>query len=127
METLNIKGTKDIPEVHFDKSSGTLFMGGSSLPENVFDIFNPIMDWLEEYRKEGPAETKVEFNFEYLNTSSTNMVSRLIQKLEDINERNNLEITWYYPYGDYDMKELGEDLLYAIECNYNLIEVEVAA
>ena len=125
MKSLNIQGTNDVPQVHFDYKKGNLFMGGSSLPENILEVFNPIMSWVEEYKAQRSSFTHVEFNFEYLNTSSTNMVARLIESLSAIRQIGELKITWYYTHGDYDMRELGEDLLEENDLSYEIIEVAV--
>lgn len=125
MKALKIKGSSDIPQVVFDSKRGRLFMGGSSLPENVIEFFNPIMQWLDEYKNNVSASTSVEFNFEYLNTASTNMMARIIESLQELKSYNNdISITWCYATGDYDMKELGMELLEDTECVYNIVEVK---
>jgi hypothetical protein len=98
-------------------------MGGSSLPENVLEVFNPLMQWIDEYKNATTSTTKVEFSFEYLNTSSTNMVARLIEKIYELRLKTSVEFNWYYAHGDYDMKELGLDLLEEMDVRYNIIEV----
>ena len=123
MKALNIIGTNDKPQVNFDDEKGILFMGGSSLPENVFEVFNPILKWVEEYKNQNSSRTHIEFCFEYLNTSSTNMVARLIESLYDLRNKCEVEINWYYATGDYDMKELGLDLLEEMDLRYNIIEI----
>lgn len=125
MKALKIKGSSDVPQVLFDNKRGKLFMGGSSLPENVIEFFNPIMRWLDEYKSNSTASTSVEFNFEYLNTASTNMMARIIESLQDLKEVNKeITITWCYTTGDYDMKELGLELLEDTSCTYNIVEVK---
>jgi hypothetical protein len=125
MKALKIEGSSDIPQVVFDDKQGKLFMGGSSLPENVIEFFNPIMQWLDEYKNNRSISTTVEFNFEYLNTASTNMMARIIESLQDLNSSdNNFSITWCYTTGDYDMKELGMELLEDTGCTYNIVEVK---
>lgn len=124
MKTLNIQGSSDLPEVQFDYKNGTLFMGGSSLPENVFEFFNPLIDWLDEYKQNAKITTKVEFSFDYLNTASTNMMAKIIRSLQELNTKcDDVSITWYYYHGDWDMKELGSELLEDSVCKYELIEI----
>lgn len=123
MEALNIAGSSDLPQVMFD--NGKLYMGGSSLPENVLEFFNPIMHWLNDYKRNVSVSTKVEFNFEYLNTASTNMMARFIESLQELDSNNKeLSITWRYLHGDYDMKELGVELLEDMDCSYTIVEAE---
>lgn len=123
MKALHIEGTKDKPEVHFDPSTGTLAMGGSSLPENVLEVFYPIIWSIEEYKHECAKTTNVEFNFEYLNTASSHMVSKIIAAIYDLRNKSNIHINWYYAKDDLEMKELGEDLLYEMDFGYTICEV----
>ena len=126
MKNLFIKGEQDIPQVQFDNEKGFLFMGGSSLPENVKEFFNPIMSWIEEYQNAAKANTIIEFRFDYLNTASTNMMARIVEKKKKIKETcKEIFINWYYSTGDYDMRELGEELLEGTKCHYTLIEKEI--
>lgn len=125
MKALKIKGSSDIPTVYFDSKKGKLFMGGSSLPENVIEFFQPIMQWLDDYKQNSSTSTTVEFNFEYLNTASTNMMARIIESLQTLKSINSdVSITWCYATGDYDMKELGMELLEDTECRYHFKEVK---
>ena len=56
-------------------------MGGSSLPENIKEFYSPIMLWLDEYKKIAKTNTIIEFQFDYLNTASTNMMARIVEAL----------------------------------------------
>ncbi len=123
IQALNIKGSTDIPVVKFNNQTGYLFMGGASLPENVLEFYNPILSWLENYKNNSNQSTHVEFSFEYLNTASTNMMAKVIRTLLEIDLQKELSIVWYYMPGDYDMKELGVDLLEGSGCNYNISEL----
>jgi hypothetical protein len=124
MKTLNIQGSSDLPEVQFDDKNGILFMGGSSLPENVFEFYNPIIDWLDEYKMNANDSTKIEFSFEYLNTASTNMMARIIRSLQELKTTcEDVCIRWNYYHGDWDMKELGSELLEDSICKYELVEI----
>lgn len=125
MKVLKINGNSDMPTVYFDNTKGKLYMGGSSLPENVIEFFQPILKWLDDYKKNSSSSTIVEFNFEYLNTASTNMMARIIESLQTLNSINSdVSITWCYASGDYDMKELGMELLEDTECHYHFKEVK---
>lgn len=124
MKALIIDGSSDKPQVKFDNNKGELFMGGSSLPENVIEFYSPIMQWLDEYAKSTTVNTKVHFNFEYLNTASTNMMARIIEALQQLSENEkNVSITWSYPHGDWDMKELGLELLEDMKVVYDIVEI----
>lgn len=124
MKTLNIQGSSDLPKVDFDYRKGKLFMGGSSLPDNVFEFYNPIIKWINEYKRSAKTTTRIEFSFDYLNTASTNMMAKIIRSLQDLKTTcEDVNFVWYYYHGDYDMKELGNELLEDSICKYELVEI----
>ena len=49
MKNLVIASTKKTPEIIF-KATGDLMITGSSLPVNIKDFYQPILDWLEELK-----------------------------------------------------------------------------
>lgn len=122
MKSIHIRGTKDHPEIHFEPSSGTLYMGGTSLPDNVLEAYYPIIWHIEEYKHKCAKVTNIEFHFEYLNTSSTHMIRKIIEAVYDLRLKSTVNIQWYYSKDDIDMKELGEDLLYELDFEYAICE-----
>ncbi|MCG8701902.1 MAG: DUF1987 domain-containing protein [Bacteroidales bacterium] len=125
MTALSIKGTADEPTIRFDNQSGVLYIGGSSLPANVIEFYAPVFNWIEEYKDQAPCLTHVELNLEYLNTASTNVIARIIDSVQELAEKNRLvTFTWYYCTGDYDMKELAEEIFEDTQCKYETVEVK---
>ncbi len=123
MKSLFIKGSADKPQIDF--KPGSLSISGLSIPENVLEVFNPILDWVDKYKNRNKESTTVLLNFEYLNTASAHMLVRLIESIAELRFTNSLTIKWYYQFGDYNMRELGEDLLIERDCLYELIELAV--
>ena len=124
MRNLRIKGTEDLPSVEFSET-GKLFMGGASLPENPKEFFDPIMDWIEEYKNKVSTSTQIEFSFNYLNTASTYMMARIVGSLRDIKKSlSKVNVTWYYEPGDLDMKELGSELLEFSDVEFSIVEID---
>ncbi len=122
MKRLVSEGSKDKPVIDFNNESGILFIGGSSLPENVLDVYMPVLEWLEEYIYNPNPSTTVEFFFEYLNTASSHMIMRLLKKcLEFKAVCNELKINWYYIAGDLDMRDFGLELLELTDFPINII------
>ncbi len=125
MNAYRFSGTSDLPSISFDNKSGKLMMSGSSLPENIFEFYGPVFKWLEKYKKVAPGQTFVEFRFDYLNTASTNVVARIISSLMGLRLKGkDLSIQWYYSTGDFDIKELGQDILDGITCAHEVIEAK---
>ncbi len=107
-----LKGTIDSPEVLLDKDKGTVMLGGRSLPEDPKKFYDTIKEWLLNYSKSGLVKTKVIFQFEYINSSSSKMLVEILDLLKQIfdNEKEDLlYIEWRYQEDDIDIMEAGED------------------
>ena len=111
MEKLILAGTNDTPEVKFNKESGILFLGGSSLPENVLEVYQPLVDWLDKYITDPNPHTRIEFYFDYLNTASSHMIMQLMERFLALKDAcNEFRMIWYYDKTDLDMRDFGEEL-----------------
>ena len=121
-----IQGTKDIPRIILDHKTGVLRLGGTSAPENAGNIFLPVIRWIRKYGVESDHKMHIEFSFTFLNSASTYIISRIIKLLDKMSlSGKEVEIIWYYSTGDYDIKELGDELLYGVTCNHSIIEKEI--
>lgn len=125
MEKLFLEGSKDKPKVNFDRDKGYLFIGGASLPENVLEVYVPILEWMNEYIIDPNPDTKIEFYFEYLNTASSQMIMRILEKcLELKSQCDTLSIDWYYISGDLDMRDFGQEMAELTNYPINIISKE---
>lgn len=111
MEKLLYPGSNDEPFFNLDPETGILVLGGTSLPENVFEVYLPVVSWLDKYLEDPNPKTEVRFQYEYLNTASSQMIMQLLERflrLKDVCE--SFSIKWYYEKTDLDMREFGEEL-----------------
>lgn len=105
-----IKGTAETPEVLLNSNEGKIRFSGRSLPENPKSFFIPIKNWLAEYAKDPVNGTRVVFELEYFNTSSSKMILDMLDIIRTIKQRDeNLVVEWHYLEDDDDMLEAGED------------------
>ena len=51
-------------------AAGVLEMRGDSYPENSFELFSPVLDWIEAYLRDGDRPLTLNLQLLYLNTSS---------------------------------------------------------
>ncbi len=115
MESLILYGAKDTPSVYFDKNANLFEITGVSLPANVLDFYNQVLQWMDNYVKNPNDDTTLTLRLEYLNTSSAKVISILIKKLENIlHTGKKVRVCWYYPANEPELKELGED--YSVGC-----------
>ena len=107
-----LEGTLDSPEVLLDKEGGLIKFSGRSLPEDAKSFYTPIMEWIENYAGSTLLNTRVIFQFEYINSSSSKMILELLDLIKQVFENEKealLYIEWRYLDDDDDMLEAGED------------------
>jgi hypothetical protein len=123
MENFHISGEEERPSIDFNAETGILEIAESSYPEYTNDIYNPAMDWLEEYLLTSEREVIFNFRLDYFNTSTSFRFQQIINRLNEyhLNQAGKVTINWYYEEGDIDMFENGED--YSRDCKvaFNLI------
>lgn len=111
MEPLIIQSTTNTPSVRFNTSLNKYVLTGVSLPENVLEFYQPIIDWINEYFENPNDESVFEFKFNYLNTASSKIISNILQILDEHYRKGlNVSVSWYYDFEDAEIKELGQDL-----------------
>ncbi len=107
MVSLYIPSSKRTPEISFN-TNGDLSITGVSIPENVNSFYQPAFDWIDKLSSNCPQKISIHIDFEYLNTSSTSMVLRLLKKIVSLPiNKIDLEVIWKHESDDEDMKEQG--------------------
>mgnify|MGYP006203512387 CR=1 FL=1 len=110
MQKLVFKGTEETPAVTLDKDSGIFDITGKSFMEDVNAYYEPIIGWLEEYKKSPNEETVFHFNVEYINTASSKMFLDVLTELEDIFKNGDkVKVIWKYLEDDEDMESTGHE------------------
>ncbi len=120
-----LEGTLDSPEVLLDKEGGLIKFSGRSLPEDAKSFYKPIMEWIENYAKSNLLNTRIIFQFEYINSSSSKMILELLDQIKQIfeNEKEDLlYIEWRYLDDDDDMLEAGEDFEERVGFNFKFVK-----
>jgi hypothetical protein len=111
MENLKLEATQYTPEISLD-TSGVISLTGKSYPENTFEFYAPVMEWLETYF-DGHAAEKTVVNMEiiYFNSSSSKLFFDFFDLLEDNREKHKIEINWIYDNENESAMEAGEDFI----------------
>ncbi|MBP9070143.1 MAG: DUF1987 domain-containing protein [Bacteroidia bacterium] len=123
MEKLIIKETKHSPLVTLDHTTGAFEIKGSSFLDNAHEFYTPLILWIREYTKKPHGTTKVLFELNYINTSSQRMLFDFLKELNALHKAgNSVHIDWLYDESDYDLRDVGEDLLSFMDFSYKIIE-----
>jgi len=110
MEFINIEATDETPRVMLNPETHVFEFSGKSLPEDVTQFYNPLMEWLEAYQENPGANTKAIFKMDYFNTASSKLILDILMLLEEIHEEtDSVSVEWHYREDDEDMEEAGEE------------------
>ena len=123
MENLKLEATKYTPEITLD-AGGTISLTGKSYPENTFEFYAPMMEWLESYFETSAADvTVVNMEIIYFNSSSSKLFFDFFDLLEENASDNKIEINWIYDAENESAEEAGEDFIEDFEdLNIKLVE-----
>jgi hypothetical protein len=113
MDPLLVEATDCTPYVCLNKDSNIFEITGKSKPTNVFEFYDPILNWLDQYMESPNPKTVLSIKLEYLNSASAKVINYLIKKLERaIKKGKEANVLWHYSIHEPDMKELGENYSY---------------
>lgn len=107
MENLIIEETKYTPTINLDVN-GTVSIVGKSYPENTFEFYAPVMEWLSAYFEEGNKKLTLNMEVTYFNSSSSKLFFDMFDLLDE-NNSDDLVINWIYDEDNESALEAGED------------------
>ena len=110
LNNINIAATKSSPLIKYDSSENLFLIKGKAIPENVNQLFKPVLEWIELFGNSDVAEVNFTFYFSYFNTTTSKVVFQIIRDLKKIRDQKNKKVTisWIYDTDDEDMKDMGE-------------------
>ena len=122
MEVLDLRATNDTPKVLLDPENEIFEISGRSLPEDVVSFYQPIIDWLEDYKHNANDFTEFVFKYIYFNTATSKLIQDILIKLEEIQESGKkVQVIWYYEEDDEDILDLGEEFSENVDVPFDII------
>jgi len=109
MRKHTIEATDYSPEIIFDPEAGLLEIKGKSYPENTFEFYKPMMEWMESYFDAPKEKTIVNMEIIYFNSSSSKLFFDLFDMLEENRDKSDIVIQWIYDKENESALEAGED------------------
>jgi SiaC family regulatory phosphoprotein len=124
MSNLVITNSVKTPSIELSVS-GFLEIKGKSIPENSFEFYKPVYEWLDNYLNFPAPKTELKVSLEYFNTSSSKCLLDIFRKLETINlsGKSEVKVQWYYDADDEDMMEAGEDYQALVKIPFELNKI----
>ncbi len=110
MNNLAVPGSLSTPSVAGDWQAGVLAMQGDSYPENAYELYNQIIDWIRRYLAQAQRPLALDLHLLYLNTSSIKGMLDICDLLEAAHRKGQpVKLTWYYHRDNDRIAELAEE------------------
>jgi len=125
MDALKIAQSDDSPEILLDQEEGRFEISGKSLPEDVVDFYQPVLDWLKVYQKNPNTTTELQLKLIYFNTASSKMILDILMILEEmVEEGKQVLVRWLSLDSDEDMQEAGQEYDEMVEVPFEHLTYE---
>ncbi len=110
LKSILTEQTDKTPLIDLNHLTGELILSGKSIPENAAKIFEPVLNWVNEYILRPKPITNLRINLEYFNTASSIWISKIMKALTQINNPDFLLLVHLYvPLEEFeDMKEIDD-------------------
>jgi hypothetical protein len=113
MRPLDIQAGRTTPRILYNPEENILQVIGSSLPENVYSLYEPVMEWIKEF-VESPVlnpDLRIIFQIQYYNSGTIRYLAELLTKIADLHSKGlKYSVEWHYESDDENIRQAGEDL-----------------
>jgi hypothetical protein len=107
---LEIAETSSSPFISADGDAGRVVIRGDSYPENSFELFRPLIDWVETYLAQAGRPLRFEIELLYMNTSSVRVMMDIFDLLESAFQKGtDVGVVWLFDAGNERVAELAEE------------------
>lgn len=110
MDNLDLPQTPSTPAILADWNKGVVQMKGDSYPENSFELFQPLIDWVDAFLAQAGSPLHLELELVYLNTSSIRSMMDIFDLLEAAHKSGKTVSTrWSYDMTNERVGQLAEE------------------
>lgn len=122
MDTINLQATDYTPKVILDKENQIFEFSGCSLPEDSVKFYTPIIQWISRYTEYPNEKTKIVFDLDYVNSSSSKMIIDFLYVLQKAKEKGaDIEIIWKYDASDDVIETIGTCIQETTDLSFTLL------
>jgi hypothetical protein len=115
-----LRQTSSTPLVLADQDQGRITMAGDSYPENPFEFFQPIIDWIENYLSQDTRPLHLELALVYLNTSSIRAMMDIFDRMEEAFQHGReVSVHWTFDPENERVGELADE--FKEDCTFPFI------
>ena len=119
---VKINQTDIYPTIIMDKENGVFEIKGVSLPMDGKDLYQPVLDFLDEYIQNPNKITLFVFNLKYFNISSSKMFLFMLYKLKELYDSGKTVVV-IWSFDDEDIREAGDDFQQMVDVPFQFKEV----
>ena len=132
MKKLIIEQSSNSPKVILDPENRKFEISGESRPENVNELYMPILEWFDKFDMELSTEEYLEnkdqlefnFNFEYFNSISAKFILDIFKKIGKLRTKDDgILVKWHYEKEDEDMLEVGKEMSRLVRFPFDYIKL----
>lgn len=110
MNDLSLSQTTSTPAILADWDKGIIQMKGDSYPENSFEVFQPLIEWVETFLAQTSRPLHLELELVYLNTSSIRSMMDIFDQLEAAHKNGGqVSAHWAYDVNNERVGSLAEE------------------
>ena len=122
-EKLHIIRTEDTPEIMFDPMVGAFSIRGRSLPENAYNFYRPLIEFLESSVDQIKKAGNFEFHLDYFNSSSGRFIYEMLTIIEEKAKPSSFKVKWVVDKDDESMIEKGEELKSLVDVPFEIEKI----
>jgi len=120
-----IKETLHTPSVNIFNDDNLIVVSGTSRLEDPSIFYQQLAEVYEEYCKSFKEKIILDFNLNYINTSSSKWLFHILKNLQiKYSDEKDIIINWYYEEDDEVIQEAGEVFQSLLHIPLNLIPIE---
>lgn len=111
------------PYVNFNATTGVCELAGESHLEDAFAFYQDLQTWIEQFQGN---QLIFRFKLTFFNTSSSKGILGLLKALKKrVDGGLPVQVVWYYPKENYDLRSEAEDFMEDINMNFTLIAYQL--
>jgi hypothetical protein len=123
MVELHIEKTQVSPEVRYDPDAAVLSIAGESYPENSFDFYAPVLDWLAA-NLPSLTSLRLEVSVSYMNSSSIKCMLDILDAIGEAHTAGkDVRAVWYYETDNPRALDLAEEFRSEISFPFIVIAI----
>ena len=126
MTDLDLPGSNSTPAIRSSWSDGVLAMRGDSYPENSYELFGPVIAWVERYLAEAGRPLRLELELLYLNTSSIKAMMDIFDLLQEAHVGGRpVLVEWRYDRRNERVAELADEFREDLDFPFEIVPFDV--